>query len=134
MNRGWMPGLAELRAYQGAWLPSDLLAGLSVAAIQVPTAVAYATLAGFRPEIGLYASVLPLVAYALFGIVASADRRTGLGDVRDGGGDAAAAGRSATRRGMWTIRSSWRCWSACSRSPAASCGSDSSPISWRGRF
>jgi high affinity sulfate transporter 1 len=67
MNRARMPGLAELRAYQRAWLPSDLLAGLSVAAIQVPTAVAYATLAGFRPETGLYASVLPLVAYALFG-------------------------------------------------------------------
>ena len=64
---GWVPGLADLRAYQRAWLPSDLLAGLSVAAIQVPTAIAYATLAGFRPEVGLYASVLPLVAYACFG-------------------------------------------------------------------
>jgi len=64
---GWFPGLADLREYQRAWLPSDLLAGLSVAAIQVPTAIAYATLAGFRPEVGLYASVLPLVAYACFG-------------------------------------------------------------------
>jgi len=67
MNRGLAPGLAELRAYQREWLSSDVLAGLSVAAIQVPTAVAYATLAGFRPEVGLYASVLPLVAYALLG-------------------------------------------------------------------
>jgi high affinity sulfate transporter 1 len=67
MTRAWMPGPTELGAYQRAWLPSDLLAGLSVAAIQVPTAVAYATLAGFGPEVGLYASVLPLVAYALFG-------------------------------------------------------------------
>ena len=67
MTAAWMPGLADLRRYQGAWLPTDVLAGLSVAAIQVPTAVAYATLAGFRPEVGLYASVLPLVAYALFG-------------------------------------------------------------------
>ena len=64
---GWVPGLGDLRGYQRAWLPSDLLAGLSVAAIQVPTAIAYATLAGFRPEVGLYASVLPLVAYACFG-------------------------------------------------------------------
>lgn len=64
---GWIPGLADLRGYQRAWLPNDLLAGLSVAAIQVPTAIAYATLAGFRPEVGLYASVLPLVAYACFG-------------------------------------------------------------------
>jgi len=63
----WVPGLGELRGYQGAWLRSDVLAGLSVAAIQIPTAIAYAELAGFSPETGLYASVLPLVAYALFG-------------------------------------------------------------------
>jgi high affinity sulfate transporter 1 len=62
-----MPGLADLRAYRREWLPADVLAGLSVAAIQVPTAIAYAVLAGFSPEVGLYASVLPLVAYALFG-------------------------------------------------------------------
>ncbi len=43
------------------------MAGLSVAAIQIPTAIAYAGLAGFAPEVGLYASVLPLVAYALLG-------------------------------------------------------------------
>jgi high affinity sulfate transporter 1 len=63
----WMPGLADLRDYRREWLPADALAGLSVAAIQVPTAIAYAVLAGFSPEVGLYASVLPLVAYALFG-------------------------------------------------------------------
>jgi high affinity sulfate transporter 1 len=63
----WMPGVADIRAYRAAWLPSDLLAGLSVASIQVPTAIAYAVLAGFSPETGLYASVLPLLAYALFG-------------------------------------------------------------------
>ena len=40
---------------------------MSVAAIQIPTAIAYAELAGFGPEVGLYASILPLVAYALFG-------------------------------------------------------------------
>lgn len=63
----WMPGLGDLRTYRREWLPADMLAGLSVAAIQVPTAIAYAVLAGFSPEVGLYASVLPLVAYALFG-------------------------------------------------------------------
>jgi MFS superfamily sulfate permease-like transporter len=63
----WVPGLGLLRGYQGAWLRSDALAGLSVAAIQIPTAIAYAVLAGFPPQVGLYASVLPLVAYALFG-------------------------------------------------------------------
>ena len=63
----WVPGLSVFRDYQGAWLRADVLAGLSVAAIQIPTAIAYSELAGFPPQIGLYASVLPLVAYALFG-------------------------------------------------------------------
>jgi high affinity sulfate transporter 1 len=63
----WFPGVADFRRYQASWLTSDLLAGVSVAAIQVPTAIAYAVLAGFSPETGLYASVLPLVAYALLG-------------------------------------------------------------------
>jgi high affinity sulfate transporter 1 len=63
----WLPGVADVRHYQVSWLASDLLSGVSVAAIQVPTAIAYAVLAGFSPETGLYASVLPLVAYALLG-------------------------------------------------------------------
>lgn len=62
-----MPRLAERRAYRTEWLASDVMAGLSVASIQVPTAIAYAVLAGFAPEAGLYASVLPVLAYALFG-------------------------------------------------------------------
>src|SRR5689334_23595459 len=62
-----VPGLTELQTYSRADLPSDIIAGLSVAAVALPVGVAYAQLAGFRPEIGLYSSVLPLVAYALFG-------------------------------------------------------------------
>src|SRR5438046_455693 len=61
------PGLPDLLAYRRADLPSDILAGLSVAAVALPVGVAYAQLAGFKPEVGLYASVLPLIAYALFG-------------------------------------------------------------------
>ena len=61
------PGLPELLTYSRADLPSDIIAGLSVAAVALPVGVAYAQLAGFRPEFGLYASILPLVAYALFG-------------------------------------------------------------------
>ncbi len=61
------PGVAELLAYRRTDLPHDVVAGLSVAAVALPVGVAYAQLAGFRPEIGLYASILPLVAYALFG-------------------------------------------------------------------
>ncbi len=61
------PGLAMLTGYQRAWLRDDLAAGLSVAAVALPTAIAYAQLAGFPPVVGLYASILPLVAYAVFG-------------------------------------------------------------------
>src|SRR5882724_4158016 len=62
-----VPGLPELLTYSRADIPSDLIAGLSVAAVALPVGVAYAQLAGFKPEVGLYASVFPLVAYALFG-------------------------------------------------------------------
>jgi high affinity sulfate transporter 1 len=61
------PGLPDLLTYNRADFPSDVIAGLSVAAVALPVGVAYAQLAGFRPEFGLYASILPLVAYALFG-------------------------------------------------------------------
>ena len=56
-----------MSGYPREWLRSDVLAGISVAAIQVPTAIAYAELAGFSPQVGLYASVLPLVVYMLLG-------------------------------------------------------------------
>src|SRR5262244_3706678 len=61
------PGLRQLLAYQREWLRADLVAGGSVAAVAVPTAIAYAQLIGFAPVVGLYAAILPLVAYALFG-------------------------------------------------------------------
>ena len=44
-----------------------MAAGISVAAVAIPVAVAYAQLAGFNPVYGLYSSILPLVAYAVFG-------------------------------------------------------------------
>jgi high affinity sulfate transporter 1 len=61
------PGLPALIGYRLADLPYDLVAGLSVAAVALPIGVAYAELAGFPPVVGLYASILPLAAYALFG-------------------------------------------------------------------
>jgi high affinity sulfate transporter 1 len=61
------PGLAMLRSYEIGWLRSDVAAGLSVAAVALPTAIAYAQLAGFPPVVGLYASILPLVVYAALG-------------------------------------------------------------------
>ena len=56
-----------LSGYQKHWLRYDLLAGVSVAAVALPIAVAYAQLGGVPPVYGLYASLLPLVAYALLG-------------------------------------------------------------------
>ena len=63
----FFPGLAVLRHYDPSWFRQDLLAGVSVAAVAVPIAIAYAQLAGVPPAHGLYASILPLVAYALVG-------------------------------------------------------------------
>lgn len=63
----WLPGLRVARTYQRAWLRADLVAGLSVAAVALPIGIAYAQLAGFPPVVGIYACVLPPVAYALFG-------------------------------------------------------------------
>lgn len=61
------PGLPALLDYRRADFSHDLKAGLSVAAVALPVGVAYAQLAGFSPVSGIYASILPLVAYALFG-------------------------------------------------------------------
>ena len=53
--------------YQRSWLAGDLTAGMVVTVMLIPQSLAYAMLAGLPPEVGLYASVLPLFAYALFG-------------------------------------------------------------------
>lgn len=59
--------LAKLRGYQPEWLRHDLSAGLAVAAVGLPSAIAYPAIAGLPPEMGIYSSIVPLVAYALFG-------------------------------------------------------------------
>jgi high affinity sulfate transporter 1 len=63
----WMPGLRTAREYERAWLPSDLVAGLVLTALLVPVGMGYAQAAGLPPITGLYATIVPLVAYALFG-------------------------------------------------------------------
>ena len=63
----FLPGLANLRGYQRAWLPKDIVAGLVLSALLVPQGMAYAELAGLPAVTGLYTSVLCLVAYAIFG-------------------------------------------------------------------
>ena len=63
-----LPSLPQwLVHYQRSWLSGDLTAGLIVTVMLIPQSLAYAMLAGLPPQVGLYASVLPLVAYALFG-------------------------------------------------------------------
>ncbi len=56
-----------LKNYRRDWLSGDLTAGLIVTVMLIPQSLAYAMLAGLPPEVGLYASILPLVAYALLG-------------------------------------------------------------------
>ena len=63
----WAPGLLALRAYRPADLPHDVVGGIAVAAVTVPVGIANAQLAGLPPEHGLYASILPLVVYAVLG-------------------------------------------------------------------
>ncbi len=61
------PGLEVLSRYDRSWLPHDLGAGLSVAAIALPIGIAYAELAGVPIVVGMYSAIFPLLAYALFG-------------------------------------------------------------------
>ncbi|NDO82328.1 sodium-independent anion transporter [Citrobacter sp. NCU1] len=63
----YMPGLKNLLDYEKSWLKQDIRAGLSVAAVALPVAIAYAELAGVGAVVGLYSCILPMIAYALFG-------------------------------------------------------------------
>ncbi|CNI38016.1 SulP family inorganic anion transporter [Yersinia vastinensis] len=63
----WIPGLATFIHYDKAYLKPDIRSGLSVAAVALPTAIAYTELMGINAIIGLYACILPMIVYALFG-------------------------------------------------------------------
>ncbi|MCI0914447.1 SulP family inorganic anion transporter [Pseudomonas putida] len=63
----WLPGLATLVHYQLAWLPKDIAAGLVLTTMLVPVGIAYAEASGVPGIYGLYATIVPLLAYALFG-------------------------------------------------------------------
>jgi high affinity sulfate transporter 1 len=63
----WVPGLQTLSHYQRSWLRHDLSAGLVMTAMLVPVGIAYAEASGVPGINGLYATIIPLLAYALFG-------------------------------------------------------------------
>lgn len=63
----WLPGLATLLHYQPAWLVKDIAAGLVLTSLLVPVGIAYAQASGVPGIYGLYATIVPLLAYALSG-------------------------------------------------------------------
>ena len=63
--KGWLP--EWLRPYRAQWLSGDLTAGFIVTVMLIPQSLAYAMLAGLPLQVGIYASIAPLVVYALFG-------------------------------------------------------------------
>ena len=63
----WLPGLVTLRHYQISWLAHDVVAGIVLTTMLVPVGIAYAVASGVPGIYGLYATIVPLLAYALFG-------------------------------------------------------------------
>jgi sulfate permease, SulP family len=63
----WAPGLTQFRGYERSWLRGDVVAGVTVAAYLVPQVMAYATVAGLPPVVGLWAALAPMAVYAVLG-------------------------------------------------------------------
>jgi high affinity sulfate transporter 1 len=63
----WLPGAVTLREYRASWLRHDIGAGMVLATMLVPVGIAYAVASGVPGINGLYATIIPLLAYALFG-------------------------------------------------------------------
>jgi high affinity sulfate transporter 1 len=63
----WLPGLQTLRSYRRSWLPRDLVAGIVLTALLIPAGMGYAEASGLPAIYGLYATMVPLVVYALVG-------------------------------------------------------------------
>ena len=63
----WMPGLHTLLNYRRQWLRHDLAAGLVLTTVLIPIGIAYSIAAGLPGIYGLYATIIPLLAYAIFG-------------------------------------------------------------------
>lgn len=65
--RRWLPGLVTARNYKVSWLPQDIVAGVVLATMLVPVGIAYAVASGLPGIYGLYATIVPLLVYAVFG-------------------------------------------------------------------
>ena len=63
----WLPGIEVARRYERSWLRHDLTAGVVLTALLIPAGMGYAQAAGLPPESGLYATVIPLLVYAMVG-------------------------------------------------------------------
>src|SRR3954451_16690814 len=63
----WLPGVGVVRQYQVRWLPNEIVAGLVLATMLIPVGMAYAVASGVPGIYGLYATIVPLLAYAIFG-------------------------------------------------------------------
>lgn len=73
----YIPLLEQVRSYSASYFKGDLNAGITVGIILIPQAMAYSVLAGLPPVYGLYASIVPLIIYAIFG----SSRHLGMGPV-----------------------------------------------------
>src|SRR4249919_987448 len=63
----WLPGIQTAKTYQAAWFRHDLMAGFVLTTMLVPVGIAYAVASGVPGIYGLYATIIPLLAYAVFG-------------------------------------------------------------------
>jgi sulfate permease, SulP family len=101
-----IPVLDWIRDYKSEWIKLDVMAGLTAAAVVIPKAMAYATIAGLPVQVGLYTAFLPMVIYALLGTSRPLSVSTtttlailtaaALGDAAPGGDPASLATASAT--------------------------------------
>ena len=65
MTSTLVPAAQWLARYERPWLKADVLAGLTTAAVVIPKAMAYATIAGLPVEVGLYTALVPMAVYAV---------------------------------------------------------------------
>ena len=126
-RRSW-PVFASLAGYDRGWLKGDVIAGLTVWAVLVPEALAYASIAGVSPVVGLYAAPPALVLYAAFG----SSRHLVVGPMSATAALSAAAVADLTTGGpddILAFTGVLAIVTGCSRWRPGCCGSASSPTS-----